>query len=138
MAVAEIIDMRAVFARHQKPQIFSDELLAAIADVHGKQEQSIILLNRRGYSSFVLCRSCGESVQCPNCDVTLTYHRSERVIVCHYCNHRQAAPVKCPSCEGKFIYYVGEGTEQIEEQLKQLFPALRIARIDRDTAAWQL
>jgi primosomal protein N' (replication factor Y) len=135
MAVAEIVDMRAVFARHQKPQIFSDELLAAIADVHRKQEQSIILLNRRGYSSFVLCRSCGESVQCPNCDVTLTYHRSERVIVCHYCNHRQAAPTQCPSCDGKYIYYVGEGTEQIEEQLKKLFPALRIARIDRDTAA---
>lgn len=135
MAVAEIIDMRAVFARHQKPKVFSDELLEAIKEAHDKNEQSIILLNRRGYSSFVLCRSCGESVQCPNCDVTLTYHRSERVIVCHYCNHREAAPQKCPSCEGKYIYYVGEGTEQIEEQLKKLFPALRIARIDRDTAA---
>lgn len=135
MAVAEIIDMRAVFARHQKPKVFSDELLEAITEAHDKNEQSIILLNRRGYSSFVLCRSCGESVQCPNCDVTLTYHRSERVIVCHYCNHREAAPLKCPSCDGKYIYYVGEGTEQIEEQLKKLFPALRIARIDRDTAA---
>ena len=135
MAVAEIIDMREVFVRHQKPKIFSDELLRAIEETHKKQEQSIILLNRRGYSSFVLCRSCGESVQCPNCDVTLTYHRSERVIICHYCNHREAAPQKCPSCEGKFIYYVGEGTQQIEEQLKKLFPALRIARIDRDTAS---
>ena len=135
MAVAEIVDMRAVFARHQKPKIFSDELLQAITDTHEKHEQSIILLNRRGYSSFVLCRSCGESVQCPNCDVTLTYHRSERLIICHYCNHREAAPQKCPSCDGKFIYYVGEGTQQIEEQLKALFPALRIARIDRDTAS---
>ena len=135
MAVAEIIDMRDVFARHQKPKVFSDELLAAITEVHQKQEQSIILLNRRGYSSFVLCRSCGESVQCPNCDVTLTYHRSERVIICHYCNHREAAPQKCPNCQGRYIYYVGEGTQQIEEQLKQLFPELRIARIDRDTAS---
>ena len=135
MAVAQIIDMREVFARYQKPRIFSDELLRAIEDVHQKKEQSIILLNRRGYSSFVLCRSCGESVQCPNCDVTLTYHRSERVIICHYCNHREAAPQKCPSCDGKFIYYVGEGTQQIEEQLKKLFPALRIARIDRDTSS---
>lgn len=135
MAVAEIIDMREVFARHQQPRIFSDELLKEIEHTHEKQEQSIILLNRRGYSSFVLCRSCGESVQCPNCDVTLTYHRSERVIICHYCNHREAAPQKCPSCEGKFIYYVGEGTQQIEEQLKKLFPALRIARIDRDTSS---
>ncbi|HEY0430329.1 MAG TPA: primosomal protein N', partial [Pyrinomonadaceae bacterium] len=135
MAQAEIVDMRAVFARHQKPKIFSDELLQAIADTHEKHEQSIILLNRRGYSSFVLCRSCGESVQCPNCDVTLTYHRADRLIICHYCNHREAAPQKCPSCAGKFIYYVGEGTQQIEEQLKVLFPAVRIARIDRDTAS---
>jgi primosomal protein N' (replication factor Y) len=135
MAVAEIIDMRAAFARHHKPTVFSDELLQAIAETHKKGEQSIILLNRRGYSSFVLCRSCGESIQCPNCDVTLTYHRSEKVIVCHYCNHREAAPSKCPSCEGKYIYYVGEGTEQIEEKLKALFPALRIARIDRDTTS---
>lgn len=135
MAVAEIIDMREVFARHQKPRVFSDELLQAIEETHQKKEQSIILLNRRGYSSFVLCRSCGESVQCPNCDVTLTYHRSERVIICHYCNHREAAPQKCPSCKGKFIYYVGEGTQQIEEQLKKLFPSLRIARVDRDTAS---
>jgi primosomal protein N' (replication factor Y) len=135
LAAAEIIDMRDVFAKHQKPKIFSDELLAAITETHEKHEQSIILLNRRGYSSFVLCRSCGESIQCPNCDVTLTYHRSERVIICHYCNHREAAPQKCPNCQGKYIYYVGEGTQQIEEQLKKLFPELRIARIDRDTAS---
>ncbi|HEX9424010.1 MAG TPA: primosomal protein N' [Pyrinomonadaceae bacterium] len=135
MAVAEIIDMREVFARYQKPRIFSDELLQAIEETRQKKEQSIILLNRRGYSSFVLCRSCGESVQCPNCDVTLTYHRSERLIICHYCNHREAAPLTCPNCAGKYIYYVGEGTQQIEEQLKKLFPKLRIARIDRDTSS---
>ena len=135
MAVAEIVDMRDVFARHRKPRIFSDELLQAIEETHQKQEQSIILLNRRGYSSFVLCRSCGESIQCPNCDVTLTYHRSDRVILCHYCNHREAAPQKCPNCDGKYIYYVGEGTQQIEELLRSHFPSLRIARIDRDTAA---
>jgi primosomal protein N' (replication factor Y) (superfamily II helicase) len=135
MAEAEIIDMREVFARYKKPRVFSDELLEAIKETHEKQEQSIILLNRRGYSSFVLCRSCGESVQCPNCDVTLTYHRSEGVIICHYCNHREAAPQKCPNCQGKYIYYVGEGTQQIEEQLRKLFPTVRIARIDRDTAS---
>ncbi len=135
LAVAEIIDMRAAFARQQRPAIFSDELLRAIDAAHRRGEQSIILLNRRGYSSFVLCRSCGESIQCPNCDVTLTYHRSECVIICHYCDHREAAPVKCPNCEGKYIYYVGEGTQQIEEKLRTLFPAIRIARIDRDTTA---
>lgn len=135
LATARIVDMRNVFARHGKPRVFSDELLEAIRETHARQEQSIIMLNRRGYSSFILCRSCGESIQCPNCDVTLTYHRSERVIVCHYCNHREPVPRVCPACGKKYIYYVGEGTEQIEEMLKLLFPALRVARIDRDTTA---
>ena len=135
MARAEIVDMREVFARHGRPEIFSEELIAAIEETHQRGEQSIILLNRRGYSSFILCRSCGETVQCLNCDVTLTYHRSERVIVCHYCNHREAVPRVCPSCGKKYIYYVGEGTEQLEEMLQMLFPSLRIARIDRDTTA---
>lgn len=135
MAPATIIDMRNVFARHGKPRVFSDELLDAIRTTHERKEQSIILLNRRGYSRFILCRSCGETIQCPNCDVTLTYHRSERVMVCHYCNHRQAVPRVCPACEKKYIYYVGEGTEQLEEMLTQFFPALRVARIDRDTTA---
>lgn len=135
MATARIVDMRHVFMRHAKPRVFSDELLEAIQETHNRGEQSIILLNRRGYSSFILCRSCGETIQCPNCDVTLTYHRSERVIVCHYCNHRKPVPKVCPSCGKKYIYYVGEGTEQLEEMLTQLFPALRVARIDRDTTA---
>ena len=135
LARAQLLDMRDVFASYGRPRVFADELLAAIEETHKGGEQSIVMLNRRGYSSFVLCRSCGESIHCPNCDVTLTYHRSERVIICHYCNHRQAAPAVCPACGGKHIYYVGEGTEQIEEKLKGLFPALRIARIDRDTTA---
>ncbi|HEX6043183.1 MAG TPA: primosomal protein N' [Pyrinomonadaceae bacterium] len=135
MAAATLIDMRKIFARHGKPRVFSDELLEAIRETQERREQSIILLNRRGYSRFILCRSCGETIQCPNCDVTLTYHRSERVIVCHYCNHRQAVPRVCPSCGKKYIYYVGEGTEQLEEMLTQFFPALRVARIDRDTTA---
>jgi primosomal protein N' (replication factor Y) len=135
MAEAKIIDMRTVFARHGKPRVFSDELLEGIRETRERGEQSIILLNRRGYSSFIMCRSCGETIQCPNCDVTLTYHRSERVIVCHYCNHREAVPRACPSCGKKYIYYVGEGTEQLEEMLRLLFPALRVARIDRDTTA---
>ena len=134
LAAARIVDMREVFARYKKPHVFSDELLEAIESTQRRGEQSIILLNRRGYSSFVLCRSCGETIQCPNCDVTLTYHRSERTLVCHYCNHREAAPNQCPNCRGKYIYYVGEGTEQIETILTKLFPPMRIARIDRDTA----
>jgi primosomal protein N' (replication factor Y) len=133
MATASIIDMRQVFAKKGKAQVFSEELVEAIRETQEKGEQSIILLNRRGYSSFVLCRSCGETIQCPNCDVTLTYHRSERVLICHYCNHRQPAPSVCPACGKNYIHYVGEGTEQLEDILKNLFPTLRIARIDRDT-----
>ncbi|MFN2530483.1 MAG: primosomal protein N' [Pyrinomonadaceae bacterium] len=135
MAAATIIDMRSVFARNGKTRVFSEELLTAIHETHARGEQSIILLNRRGYSSYVLCRSCGETVQCPNCDVTLTYHRAERVMLCHYCNYHQPVPAVCPSCRKKYIYYVGEGTEQLEEILKESFPALRIARVDRDSAA---
>src|SRR6266496_3178193 len=135
LASAELIDMREVFARRKKPSAFSDELLHAIDETHARREQAIILLNRRGYSSFILCRSCGESITCPNCDVTLTYHRSDRTLVCHYCNHRQMAPSVCPVCNSKYIYYVGEGTEQIEEEIRKRFPSLRIARIDRDAAS---
>jgi primosomal protein N' (replication factor Y) len=133
LARAEVVDMREVFARRKKPIVFSDELLTAIEQTHARSEQTIILLNRRGYSSFILCRSCGESIECPNCDVTLTYHRSDQTLVCHYCNHRQRAPSECPNCASKYIYFVGEGTEQIEEILRKRFPEIRMGRIDRDT-----
>jgi len=133
MARAEMIDMREVLARRKKPAVFSDELLKAIAETQARGEQTIILLNRRGYSSFILCRSCGESINCPNCDVTLTYHQTDRILICHYCNHHQRAPSQCPKCASKYIYYVGEGTEQIEELLRKRFPTMRIGRIDRDT-----
>src|SRR5205085_7137378 len=119
LARAEIIDMRDVFAHQGRPEVFSEELLAAIEETHARGEQSIILLHRRGYSSFVLCRSCGESIHCPNCDVTLTFHRSEHSLVCHYCNYRRPTPSKCPSCSGVYIYFVGEGTEQLEEMLRE-------------------
>jgi primosomal protein N' (replication factor Y) len=133
LARAEPIDMREVFKRSKKPAVFAEELLTAIEQTHARREQTIILLNRRGYSSFILCRSCGESIECPNCDVTLTYHRSDSILVCHYCNYRQRSPSQCPNCTSKYIFYVGEGTEQIEEILRRRFPDLRIGRIDRDT-----
>jgi primosomal protein N' (replication factor Y) len=135
MARAEIVDMREVFRGGGRAEVFSPELLAAIEETHARGEQSIVLLNRRGYSSFVLCRSCGERINCANCDVTLTYHRGERSLVCHYCNLRQRVPDACPACRGQFLYFIGEGTEQIEEILRARFPALRIARLDRDTTA---
>jgi primosomal protein N' (replication factor Y) (superfamily II helicase) len=135
MARAEIVDMREAFRSSGKAEVFSPELLSALEETHSRGQQSIILLNRRGYSSFVLCRSCGERINCSNCDVTMTYHRGERSLVCHYCNLRQREPSACPSCEGKFIYFIGEGTEQIEEILRARFPSLRIARLDRDTTS---
>ncbi|MFL6254754.1 MAG: primosomal protein N' [Pyrinomonadaceae bacterium] len=135
MARAEIVDMRVAFKSKGKPVVFSPELLEAIEETHTRGEQSIVLLNRRGYSSFVLCRSCGERINCQNCDVTLTFHRSERSLVCHYCNLRERPPDACPACHGPFMYFIGEGTEQIEEILQKRFPTLRIARLDRDTTA---
>lgn len=135
LARAEIIDMRRVPAQGSKPEVISEPLWQAIAETHQRGEQSIILLNRRGYSSFLLCRSCGERAQCPHCDVTLTFHRGERSLVCHYCNFRRGVPTQCPSCAGSFIYFVGEGTEQLEEIISRRLPALRLARLDRDTTA---
>ena len=133
LAQAEIIDMREVFKQFGKDPIFSPDLLKAIEETHDKGEQSIILLNRRGFSQFVLCRSCGETIRCKNCDITLTFHRRESRLVCHYCNHREKVPHNCPNCKSQYLYFMGEGTEQIEDILKRKFSALRIARIDRDT-----
>ncbi len=135
MARAEIVDMRESFRTAGKQEVFSTQLLDAIGETHARGEQSIVLLNRRGYSSFVLCRTCGERMQCANCDVTMTFHRSERSMICHYCNLRERVPDACPACRGQFIYFIGEGTEQIEEILQKRFPALRIARLDRDTTS---
>lgn len=133
LAEVEIVDMREVFTRHGKQQIFSDEMLAAIRENFERGEQSLVLLNRRGYSTVLLCRSCGHAMHCPNCDVTLTYHKGEGRLVCHYCGLQERVPRACPSCSGVYIYYVGEGTEQIEALLKEQFPELRISRLDRDT-----
>ena len=133
LADVEIVDMREVFKRHGKQQFLSDELKQGLFDTRSRGQQAMVLLNRRGFSSFLLCRSCGNAVQCPNCDVTLTYHRKVQRLVCHYCNHQRGIPPKCPVCDGEFIYYVGEGTEQLEAVIKENFPAMTVARLDRDT-----
>lgn len=135
MARAELIDMRDIFKTEGKDAVFSPQLLEAIEETHSRGEQSIILLNRRGYSSFVLCRSCGETIRCQNCDITLTFHKREQSLICHYCNFKVRVPRQCPHCESKFIFFLGEGTEQLEDILQRKFSALRIARIDRDTTA---
>src|ERR1044072_8859171 len=135
MARAEIVDMREAFKSKGKPEVLSPQLLEAIEETHARGEQSIVLLNRRGYSSFVLCRSCGGGVNCSNCDRALALPRRESSLVCHYCNLRQRTPDACPACHGPFMYFIGEGTEQIEEILQKRFPSLRIARLDRDPTA---
>jgi primosomal protein N' (replication factor Y) (superfamily II helicase) len=133
LAKVEIVDMREVFTRHGKQQVFSDEVKDAINENHQRGEQTLVLLNRRGYSSFTLCRSCGHTARCLNCDVTLTFHKTEARLICHYCNHMDRVPRTCPQCDGPFIYYLGEGTEQIEALLKEMYPQMRISRLDRDT-----
>jgi len=135
LARAEIVDMRQVFKAIGKDASFSNNLIEAIEETHAKGEQSIILLNRRGFSQFVLCRSCGETIRCRNCDITLTFHRREARLICHYCNHREKVPHSCPNCKSHFLYFMGEGTEQIEDMLKRKFSHLRIARVDRDTTS---
>lgn len=133
LAHAELIDMREVFKKAGKDVVFSPQLIGAIQETHRKGEQAMILLNRRGFSSFVLCRSCGESLRCKSCDITMTYHRRDSRLICHYCGHTVDTPQKCPFCKSEYLYFVGQGTEQIEDILKKRFRNLRIARIDRDT-----
>lgn len=133
LAEVELIDMREVFKRAGKDVVISPKLAEAIAETHRRGEQTMMLLNRRGFSSFVLCRSCGESLRCKNCDITLTYHKSGSRLVCHYCSYTTDPPSVCPFCESEYLYFIGQGTEQIEELLRKQFPQLRIARVDRDT-----
>lgn len=133
LASVEIIDMREVFKRQGKAQIFSDEMTEAITANYARGEQTMVLLNRRGYSPSVLCRSCGNSSRCPNCDVALTYHRHKARLICHYCGYESFVPKKCPVCDGLYIHFLGEGTEKIEALLSQMHPEMRIARLDRDT-----
>jgi primosomal protein N' (replication factor Y) len=135
LAEAELIDMREVFKQAGKDVALSPQLLDAIRETKGRGEQTIVLLNRRGFSQFVLCRTCGETIKCKNCDITLTFHRGIDKLICHYCNYREHTPRLCPNCQSEYLYFVGEGTENIAEQLVKKFPDTRIARIDRDTMA---
>ncbi|KXK02914.1 MAG: replication restart DNA helicase PriA [Acidobacteria bacterium OLB17] len=122
LASAELIDMRDVFKREGKDVGLSQELLDAISQAAQRGEQMIVLMNRRGFSQFVLCRSCGEMLKCKNCDITLTFHRREARLTCHYCGYGEPAPRICPKCESEFLYFVGEGTENIADQLTKKIP----------------
>ncbi|HJT87805.1 MAG TPA: primosomal protein N' [Bryobacteraceae bacterium] len=134
MPAVELIDMRQEFLETRQQSTFSRKLLEALAQRLENREQAIILLNRRGFSSFVTCRACGERVECANCSLTLTFHKRDRRLLCHYCGFAQKVPSRCPRCESEHIYFVGLGSERVEEELHQRFPQARIARLDRDTA----
>ncbi|HET7456473.1 MAG TPA: primosomal protein N' [Gemmatimonadaceae bacterium] len=115
--------------------VFSAPLDAALADRITKGEQSILLLNRRGYASFVQCGDCGDVATCPNCSITLTYHRAPERLVCHYCLHQDPPRTACPRCKGTMLKQRGLGTQQVERLLSERFPAARIARMDVDTTS---
>jgi len=134
LAAVEIVDLRADFQQTQRASPISQALHSAIAECLSFQTQALILINRRGYSWSVLCRSCGASVQCVNCSISMTYHKSRNRLECHYCGSIQPVPKACLKCESKYVYFFGEGSEHLEERLHKEFPGARIARLDRDTA----
>jgi len=117
--------------------LLARRLRAGIVETLASGGQVLVLQNRRGYAAFVLCRKCGASVQCSNCSISLTYHRARpaaSALLCHYCGLARPVPGQCPKCGSKYLYFVGEGTEKVEEELRQLFPAARVGRLDRDAA----
>ena len=129
----EIVDMRAELATHGSDTILSTRLLEGLEDRVERGEQALVLLNRRGYAASVLCRQCGHTLECPNCSVTLTFHRNAGRLRCHYCNYSQGRPKACPHCAGPYLERIGFGTERIETELTTALPGARIARLDRDT-----
>jgi primosomal protein N' (replication factor Y) len=135
MPDVEVIDMRQEFLETRKLATFSRRLVDMIAERLEKGEQTMLLLNRRGFSSFVACRACGEKMECVNCAVTLTYHRRDRRMLCHYCNYAQKVPSVCPKCGSEYLNFIGTGSEKVEEELHRDFPTARIARMDRDTVS---
>ncbi len=129
----EVLDMREEFHRTRKDEVLSRKLVEEIGERLSRSEQVMMLLNRRGYSAFVLCRECGESVQCKNCAIAMTYHKREQRLACHYCGYMRPAPKTCPKCGSEYVQYLGAGSEKLEHILHGLFPQARIARLDRDT-----
>lgn len=129
-----IVDMRSELISGNR-SMFSRLLHQALEDRLGKGEQSVLLLNRRGYSTFVMCRSCGYTATCPHCDISLTFHQKSRALRCHYCGYAEQSPAACPSCGSEHIRYFGTGTQRVEEELAKLFPGIRVIRMDVDTTS---
>ena len=133
LAGVEIIDLRDDFAKTHQASPISTALRAGLTECLAQKTQALILINRRGYSWSVLCRSCGASVQCDNCSISMTHHKQRNRLECHYCGSLKPIPKQCPKCQSKYVYFFGEGSEQLEERLRKEFPGARIARLDRDT-----
>jgi primosomal protein N' (replication factor Y) (superfamily II helicase) len=129
----EIVDMRQEFQETGQEQVISRKLAQEIRERLEKKEQVMVLLNRRGYSPVVLCRACGKTLQCKNCAVSMTHHKREHKMECHYCGHVERIPDKCAHCGSEYVYFVGTGSEKLEELLHGMFPQARIGRLDRDT-----
>jgi primosomal protein N' (replication factor Y) len=133
LAPVEIVDLREDFKATHRAGPISSKLGEAIAARLAEGTQSLILINRRGYSWFVICRSCGAGVQCENCSISLTYHKQRQRLECHYCGFSRRVPESCPKCNSEHVYFFGAGAEQLEEKLREKFPAARVARLDRDS-----
>lgn len=130
----EVVDMREELKAGNR-SMFSAALAEAIRERLARREQVVLLLNKRGFSSFVLCRDCGTVVECPNCDISLTYHRSSESLKCHYCGHEQQVPLECPECTSEHIRFFGTGTQKAQEELYKLVPEARVIRMDVDTTS---
>jgi primosomal protein N' (replication factor Y) len=133
MARVEIVDMREVFAQEGPEVVLSAPLREALAARVERGEQSILLLNRRGFATAVFCRECGDTLECPNCSVSLTVHKRIGRARCHYCNYSMPLPKTCRKCAGPFLEQLGYGTERVESEVQTLLPQARVARVDRDT-----
>lgn len=129
----ELIDMKREQQETGHFEAISRKLADELEQRLSRGEQAMVLLNRRGYSAFVMCRTCGETVQCRNCAVSMTYHKNAHRMECHYCGHMSRPPERCPKCGSEYVQYLGTGSEKLEGLLHSMFPQARIGRLDRDT-----
>ena len=129
----EVVDVKDLYRRKMMTGPFSPRLLAAVREALKRGEQAILFQNRRGFAPMVECRQCGWVPKCPDCDVSLTYHKNLNVLTCHYCGYTMRVPEECPCCESKDIRGRGYGTEKIEDEIRNILPEARIARMDLDT-----
>jgi primosomal protein N' (replication factor Y) len=129
----ELVDMREEFQQTGKENVLSRRLIEETTASLERGEQAMILLNRRGYSAWVMCRSCGDTLQCRDCAVAMTYHKRQHRLLCHYCGYQQPVPKTCPKCGSEYVQFLGTGSEKLEDLLHSAFPKARIGRMDRDT-----